>query len=375
MRRLSNTALLIPFLLFALTTTAAAEPLPGMNEALDGREYVFGCAAGALPGHPGFLPGANALSAAYDEDSRLGLAYGACDVQEPAAGGQQLTYVSPVSDSLRLGTLAVELRRRDSGFLEGADGDYRDVGFALGFGWAVGLGTEVILPEGDAASAEDLIQRALEEETDDGGEIEEYVEEDDEDTGNGDDIEDYEENPADWVSQAPEYRPGYYLGFDFRVFSRELIDDIGGQLAGDQGFSLDISAAVPLVWQRLYLSIGLQNLFQANIELAGVKELAPRRITGALGFTWEGLTLAAGLESDLDGNLAYCGAAEYLLLGVVALRAGYHGTAPAAADSTAEVRAGLGLRIGGFELDLAAGLPLDKDEDRITLAASVGVVL
>ncbi|MBD3371630.1 MAG: hypothetical protein GF403_02815 [Candidatus Coatesbacteria bacterium] len=371
-------------LLGALCFTATAALPYGMNEPLDAREFVFGCAVGVVPGHPGFLPGAGALRAVYDDNSRLGAALW---LPELAAGTvemnhEQFSYVSPVSDSLRLGTLAVELRRTDTG----SPDFFREVGFSLGLGWSVGLGTRVILPEGQAASAEDLIQRALDDDEagDDDGEIEEYIDDyapsagndDSVEEGDGGDIEEYEENPEEWISQPPEYRPSYYLGLDLRYFSVErLRDDADIADSGDQGFGIDLSVAVPLIWRRLYLSFGLTNFIQPNIELDGVRELAPRELTGSLGLTFDEVILAVGARTDFDGNVVFSGATEALLFDALALRAAYHGTAPYGGLYTDEVRAGLGLRLGSFEFDTAVGLPLEDDGGLDSLSVSLGLVL
>ena len=363
-------------LLAALCLTSTAAPPYGMNEALDAREYVFGCAVGAVPGLPGFLPGAGALTAVYDDSSRLGAALW---LPELAAGTvemnhEQLSYVAPVSDSLRLGTLAVELRRTDTG----SPDFFREVGFSLGLGWSVGLGTRVILPEGQAASAEDLIQRALDDDEagDDDGEIEEYIDDYAPGGDDPDDIEEYEENPEEWISQPPEYRPSYYLGLDLRYFSVERLYEAADITdTGDQGFGIDLSVAVPLIWRRLYLSFGLTNFIQPNIELDGVRELAPRELTGALGFTYDDLILAAGARTDFDGNVVFCGAAEALLFDTLTLRASYQGSAPYQGAYSHELRAGLGLRLGSFEFDTAVGLPLADGVDPNSLSVSLGLVL
>lgn len=371
-------------LLGALCFTATAALPYGMNEPLDAREYVFGCAVGVVPGHPGFLPGAGALTAVYNEHSRVAAALALPDLSadEVEDNHEQVSYVAPVSDSLRLGTLAVELRRTD----RGSPDFFREVGFSLGLGWSVGLGTRVILPEGQAASAEDLIQRALDDDEagGDDGELEEYIDDyspgagDDDgvEEGDGGDIEEYEENPEEWISQPPEYRPSYYLGLDLRYFSVErLRDDADIADSGDQGFGIDLSVAAPLIWQRLYLSFGLTNFIQPNIELDGVRELAPRELTGALGLTFDDLILAVGARTDFDGNAVFGGAAEMLLFDVLALRAAYHGAAPYGGLYADEVRAGLGLRLGSFEFDTAVGLPLEDGGGLDSLSVSFGLVL
>ncbi|MCK4593324.1 hypothetical protein KAU45_02395 [bacterium] len=321
MRRL----ILILVLPVIAPAAGGADPLIEFGSAFGAREYVFGDAMIAVPGQPGYLPGANPLLADYVERTRVGATYAMPFSALPEVNRQSLSLVYPITGFLRLGTLVLDVGRSDAGSIPGYDEagrptgrNYRDVATAINLGWSIGLGTKVILPE------DHEINLAEEEET---GEIEEYV-------------ETYEE-PEDWVSRAPEYRPSYYLGLGFRIFARELAD------AADQGFGMDLGFAVPLIWRRLYLAATLENLFQPNIQLYDVRSLGQRRVRGAFGFTWEGLVVAAGVKADFHANWRWSLAAEYTIAEVAALRIGYH--------DGGELRAGVGFTLGGLGVDFAVG--------------------
>ncbi len=320
--------LLILLVLPVIATAAGGfDPLIEFSSAFGAREYVFGDAIIAVPAQPSYLPGTNPLLAAFTKHTRVGATYAMPFSALPEVNRQSLSLVYPITGFLRLGTLVLDVGRSDAGLIPGYDEagrptgrDYRDVATAINLGWSIGLGTKVILPE----DHEIEVDGNEEEET---GEIEEYV-------------ETYEE-PEDWVSRAPEYRPSYYLGLGFRIFARELAG------AGDQGFGMDLGFAVPLVWQRLYLAATLENLFQPNIQLYDVRSLGQRRVRGALGFTWEGLVVAAGVKADFHGNYHWSVAAEYTIATVAALRIGYH--------DGEELRAGVGFTLGGLGVDFTVG--------------------
>jgi hypothetical protein len=296
----------------------ATDPLADFSEAYGAREYVFGVAAVAVPGRPAYLPGANPLLADYTAGVDVGATYAMPYSADTDVNRQSLGVVYPITGMLRLGTLVLDVDRSDAGAVT-AFGipDGRDVATAINIGWSIGLGTKVILPEEDASA----------EEEGDTGEVEEYV-------------ETYEE-PGDWVSKAPEYRPGYYLGLGFRIFARE----VGG--AGDQGFGMDIGFAVPIVWRWFYAAVTCENFIQPNIQLYDVRSLGQRRVRGALAFTWEGLVIAAGGMADFYDDYSWSVAAAYTIDGVATFSMGYHGED--------DVRVGAGLALGGFSADFAVG--------------------
>jgi hypothetical protein len=311
----------------AVLAAGGIDPLIDFSAAYGAREFVFGEAMAAVPGQPAYLPGANPLLAACTEHVSAGATYVLPFSELPEVNRQSLGLVYPVTGVLRLGTLVLDVDRSDAGLIPGYDEygvptgrDYRDTATAINFGWSIGLGTKVILPDDNGPSEE--------EEEADSDEVEEYVEV-------------YEE-PGEWVSRPPEYRPSYYLGVGFRVFARELAG------AGDQGFGMDLGFAVPVVWRRLYLAATLENFVQPNVQLFDVRSLGQRRVRGALGFTWEGLVVAAGGAADFHDNYAWSVAAEYTIAGVAALRVGYH--------SDDELRAGVGFTLGGLGADFAVGL-------------------
>ncbi|HUT97658.1 MAG TPA: hypothetical protein VM054_01120 [bacterium] len=317
------------FILCLPVLTLAAggtDPLGDFSEAYGAREYVFGEAAVAVPGQPSYLPGANPLLADYTAGVSIGATYAMPFAAIPEVNRQSLDLTYPITGLLRLGTLVLDVDRSDAGAIPGYDEtgrptgqDYHDTATAINIGWSIGLGTKVILPE-DISFTE-------EEEEEDTGEVEEYV-------------ETYEE-PEDWVSQAPEYRPGYYLGLNFRVFAREVAG------AGDQGFGMDLGFAVPIVWRWLYAAVTCENFIQPNIQLYDVRSLGQRRVRGALAFTWEGLVVAVGGMADFSDDWRWSAAAEYTIGGVAALRVGYHGED--------DLRAGVGFTLGGLGADFAVG--------------------
>jgi len=259
----------------------------------------------------------------------------------PEVNRQSLGVVYPITGLLRLGTLVLDVDRSDAGAIPGYDEtglptgqNFNDVATAINLGWSIGLGTKVILPD-DTDSTEDV------EEGETGG-VEEYV-------------ETYEE-PGDWVSRAPEYRPGYYLGLNFRVFARETAG------AGDQGFGMDIGFAVPIIWRWFYAAVTCENFIQPNIQLYDVRSLGQRRVRGALAFTWEGLVVAAGGMADFSDDWGWSVAAEYTIGGVAALSVGYHGER--------DLRAGAGFTLGGLGADFAVGLGSEGlgESYRVTLS-------
>jgi len=330
--------LLAPTLLLA---AGGYDPLDELSPPQDARGYVFGAALTAVPGNSSYYPGGGGLLATYTAGSRVAASYTMPTTAEMAMNRQSLGVTYPITGLVRLGTVSLDLRRSDSGLIDGYDGygtpdgsTWRDSSTALVLGWSIGLGTKVILPDGNRVSLEDELEAALnvpESDNADGDEIEEY-------------IEDYEE-ASDWVIEVPEYRPTYYLGLGIKIYSCNLGE------AGDQGFGMDLGLAVPVIWETLYLAAGIENLFQPNIQLYDVRSLGQRRIHGGVSFLTEGMTLAAGVIADFHGNLDYSGALEYSIGEIAALRLGYHGDL----DGQSEVRAGLGLYLGKLSLDLAAG--------------------
>jgi len=294
------------------------DPLADFSEAYGAREYVFGVAAVAVPGRPTYLPGANPLLADYTAGVSLGATYAMPDSANTDVNRQSLGLVYPITGMLRLGTLVLDVDRSDAGAVNALAGpDSRDIATAINIGWSIGLGTKVILPEEDASAEEEA----------DTGEVEEYV-------------ETYEE-PGDWVSRAPEYRPSYYVGLGFRIFAREAAG------AGDQGFGMDIGFAVPIVWRWFYAAVTCENFIQPNIQLYAVPSLGRRRVRGALAFTWEGLVVAVGGMADFYDDYSWSAAAGYTIDGVATLSLGYHGEE--------DVRVGAGLALGGFSADFAVG--------------------
>jgi hypothetical protein len=316
MRRL----LLILCLPIPAFAAGGTDPLGDFSEAYGAREYVFGEAAVAVPGRPAYLPGANPLLADYTAGVSVGATYAMPFSVLPEVNRQSLGVVYPITGLLRLGTLVLDVNRSDTGATVTTDENGRDIATAINIGWSIGLGTKVILPEEDVSAGE--------EEEEDTGEVEEYV-------------ETYEE-PEDWVSKPPEYRPGYYLGLGFRIFAREVDG------AGDQGFGVDLGFAVPVIWRWFYAAVTCENFIQPNIQLYDVRSLGRRRVRGALAFTWEGLVVAAGGRADFYDNWRWSVAAGYTVAGVATLSVGYHGGE--------DVRAGVGFTLGGFSADFAVGL-------------------
>jgi len=322
MRKLFLT-LCLPVLALAAGGT---DPLGDLSEIYCAREYVFGEAAVAVPGRPSYLPGANPLLADFTAGVSVGATYAMPFAALPEVNRQSVSLVYPITGLLRLGTLVLDVDRSDAGAIPGYDEtgrptgqNFSDVATAINLGWSIGLGTRVILPE-DTDSTE-------EGEEGEAGGVEEYV-------------ETYEE-PEDWVSRAPEYRPSYYLGLNFRVFAREVAG------AGDQGFGMDLGFAVPVVWRWLYAAVTCENFIQPNIQLYDVRSLGQRRVRGGLAFTWEGLVVAAGGMADFSDNWRWSVAAEYTIGGVAALSVGYHGEE--------DLRAGVGFTLGGLGADFAVG--------------------
>jgi hypothetical protein len=335
--------LLLPTLLLAV---GGYDPLDELAPPQDARGYVFGAALTAVPGNSGYYPGGGGLLATYTTGSRVSASYAMPTTAETAMNRQSLGVIYPITGLVRLGTVSFDLRRSDSGLIDGYDGygnpdgsTWRDSSTALVLGWSIGLGTKVILPDNAGVSLEEELKATLDtpesETTDDDGEIDEYIEEY---------IEEYEE-ASDWIIEVPEYRPTYYLGLGIKIYSCNLGE------AGDQGFGLDLGLAVPLIWETLYLAAGVENLFQPNIQLYDVRSLGQRRIHGGVSVLTSGMTIAAGVIADLHGNLDYSGAIEYGIEEFASLRLGYHGDL----DGRSEIRAGLGVYLGKLSVDLAAG--------------------
>ncbi|MCD4732853.1 hypothetical protein K8R78_01300 [bacterium] len=341
---MKNTALVLSLFLLPTLLLAAGgyDPLDELSPPQDARGYVFGAALTAVPGNSSYYPGGGGLLATYTTGSRATASYAMPTTAETPMNRQSIGVTYPITGLVRLGTVSLDLRRSDSGLIDGYDeygtpdgSTWRDSSTALVLGWSIGLGTKVILPDNGGVSLEEEHQAALDtpegDDTNGDGEIEEYIEE-------------YEE-ASDWVIEVPEYRPTYYLGLGIKIYSCNLGE------AGDQGFGLDLGLAVPLIWETLYLAAGIENLFQPNIQLYDVRSLGQRRIHGGVSFLAGGMTIAAGVIADFHGNLDYSGAVEYGIGEIVALRVGYHGDL----SERSEIRTGLGLYLGKLSLDLAAG--------------------
>ncbi|MFH1259962.1 MAG: PorV/PorQ family protein [Elusimicrobiota bacterium] len=139
----------------------------------------------------------------------------------------------------------------------------------------------------------------------------------------------------------------FALGVNYKMVNETINNESAGTSAIDAGFIFAPTSRFLLGISALNLT-GALKYFDESFNLPREKRLS---IAYKL-LKNRNLAFATDLKIDSEGKIDQLFGAEYLL-GILALRAGYRGDIKDNVDSASGISAGLGLKLGSFELNYA----------------------